>query len=110
MSALRAGIEQAGIAYPVTWEEMGASSKDLWEERQVHSLIKQEQALDVWLRFENEEDEDADHEANTFFNEDGTYRVEWSNTSVGQVTKRDFPTYAEATKWLEEGGYTDFTS
>ena len=110
MSALAAGIEQAGIPRPGNWEELGSSARDLWEERQVRSLVKREQALDVWLRFEQDGDEDADHEANTFFNADGTYRVEWSNTSVGLVSEQNVKTYTEATQWLTSGGYRDFTS
>ena len=75
-------------------------------------------ALDVWLRFETSyddatgepyEDEEASHEANTYGNEDGTYRVEWYHSAVGLVTTVDFDTYAQATAWLEKNGYQDFT-
>ncbi len=64
--------------------------------------------LDVWLMFDEPDDEEASHEANTFYDE-GNYRVDWSHTAVGQVTSQTFGTYAEATAWLEAGGYQDFT-
>ncbi len=55
-------------------------------------------------------DDETDHEANIYFNADGTYRVEWYHTAVGLVTSRSFDTYPEARAWLEEGGYQDFSS
>jgi hypothetical protein len=109
-SPLAAGIAQVGIARPINWDEMSSSGKDMWEERQVRSLVKEGKALDVWMHFEQEDDEEPDHEANVFFNADGTYRADWYHVSVGQITSRTFPTYAEATKWLEDGGYIDFSS
>lgn len=66
-------------------------------------------ALDVWLRFDSPEDEEASHEANTYRNEDGTYRVEWYHNAVGLVTTVDFDTLADAYDWYEANGYQDFT-
>lgn len=36
----RAKIEAAGISYPIDWDEMGSSEKDLWEERQLVRINK----------------------------------------------------------------------
>jgi len=66
--------------------------------------------LDVWLKFDAEDDEEPTHEANTFLTDDKTFRVDWYNTSVGEVTSKEFDTYAEAVAWLEPGGYEDFSS
>jgi hypothetical protein len=109
MSALAAGIEAAGVTRPENWEELGSSAKDLWEERQVASIVKEGTALGVWMLFDDEDDEEPSHEGNVFFNEDGTYRGEWENTSVGQITDRTFPTFPEAVAWLEDSGYIDMT-
>ena len=66
--------------------------------------------LDVWLMFDSPEDEEASHEANTYYvPENDSYRVEWYHTAVGQVTTRGFSTYEAATAWLEGAGYQDFT-
>lgn len=65
--------------------------------------------LDVWLRFDSPDDEEASHEANTYRNEDGSYRVEWCHTAVGLVKTAKFSTYAAATAWLESHDYQDFT-
>ncbi len=71
-------------------------------------------ALDVWLRFDSPDDEEATYEANTFkgVDADGVeiYRVDWYHTAVGQVTEVPFSTYEEATAWLEAAGYQDFSS
>lgn len=33
-------LEANGVKYPMNWDEMGASNKDLWEERQVESIFR----------------------------------------------------------------------
>lgn len=66
-------------------------------------------ALDVWFRFENEGDEEAEAEANTFRDDSG-YRVEWYNTAVGLVHDRWFATRRQARAWLESEGFLDFTA
>lgn len=65
-------------------------------------------ALDVWLRFESPEDEEASHEANTYRDEDG-YVIKWYHSAVGLVTTVDFETLADAYDWYEREGFQDFT-
>jgi hypothetical protein len=67
-------------------------------------------ALDVWLRFAEDDDEEAEAEANTFATEDGRFRVEWYLTSVGLVKGVGFDTLAEAHAWLTREGFQDFSS
>lgn len=69
-----------------------------------------ESTLDVWLKFEADDDEEAAYEANTFKSPDGTYRVEWSHTAVGQVSTRQFDTREAAAAWLQENDFQDFSS
>lgn len=65
-------------------------------------------ALDVWLRFDSPEDEEASHEANTYLTDTG-YAVKWYHSAVGFVTTVDFDTLADAYDWYEANGYQDFT-
>ena len=65
---------------------------------------------EVWLKFENDTDEEPTFEANTFKDDDGDYVIEWSHTAVGQITAVYFNTLEEAHAWYEENGYQDFTS
>ncbi|MFF2388916.1 hypothetical protein [Agromyces sp. NPDC058104] len=39
---IRERIEAAGIPYPLNWDDMGSSEKDLWEDRQIARLDKKE--------------------------------------------------------------------
>lgn len=41
-------IRLAGIRRPITWDDMGSSARDIWEERQIRSIRKQI-PCDVWL-------------------------------------------------------------
>ena len=67
-----------------------------------------EPALDVWLRFDDDNSE-SEAEANTY--EDGSgFRVEWYLTAVGLVTSRWFSTRHAARTWLEAEGFQDFTT
>ena len=66
--------------------------------------------LDVWLQFESDTDEEARAEANTYRNEDGSYRIEWYLNVVGLVTREYFDTYEEATAWYKREGFQDFSS
>ena len=76
--------------------------------------------LDVWLKFDHVlddcdacdviDDGPARHEANTYFNEDGTYRVEWYLNAVGLVSTETFPTYEKAVEWYAREGFQDFSS
>lgn len=103
-------IERAKIERPLNWDELGSSAKDLWEDRQLRSIAKRKIPLDVWLAFDDPEDEEASHEANIFYTADGTFDVEWYNNAVGLVTTINRPTYAEAAKVLSDSGYQDFSS
>jgi hypothetical protein len=73
-------------------------------------MPKGKKPLDVWLKFDEPGDEEPSHEANTYLDSLGSYRVEWYNTAVGQVTSRTFTTHEAARRWLEEGGYQDFST
>ena len=76
--------------------------------------------LDVWLKFDaqlleafgygDDDDPLATHEANTYRNLDGSYRVEWYLNSVGLVTTVEFATLADAHAWYEREGFEDFSS
>lgn len=77
---------------------------------------KIEKALDVWLKFDAENsgegypaDEEASHEANTF-KRGGKFVVEWYHTAVGQISRKEFDSHAEAQAWLTAEGFQDFTS
>lgn len=67
------------------------------------------EALDVWLRFEHDEDEEPTHEANTYETDRG-YAVEHYHTAVGQVSTIEFSTLEEAHAWYAAQGFQDFTS
>lgn len=70
-----------------------------------------EDALDVWIRFVGEEEEEAEAEANVFSDAEGEYYVQWYLTSVGLVTTEGyFSTHEEAREWLRGAGFQDFTS
>ena len=72
--------------------------------------MTQKIALDVWLKFADENDEESEYEANTFLTDDGTYRVEWYHTAVGLVLSKEFKNYETAADWLEQRGFIDFTA
>lgn len=65
--------------------------------------------IDVWLKFESPDDEEAAYEANTYRTDTG-YRVEWCRSAVGLVTAIDFDTLADAYNWLERENFQDFTA
>lgn len=67
------------------------------------------EALDVWFKFENAEDEEPSHEANTYETEDG-FVIEHYHTGVGQVTQVEFDTLEAAHAWYEKEGFEDFSS
>lgn len=68
-----------------------------------------EGALDVWLRFDEEDDEESEAEAN-IYPEGGYFVVKWELTAVGQVTSVPFLTYQGAREWLESAGFRDFSA
>ena len=65
-------------------------------------------ALDVWLRIPDGEEE-SEAEANTYRTETG-YRVDWYLTAVGLVKSSHFDTLDAAHEWLRREGFEDFTS
>ena len=65
--------------------------------------------LDVWLRFDDPNDEEAAYDANTYATSWG-FTVEWCHTAVGLIRRKDFNTYDEARKWLTSEGFEDFSS
>lgn len=65
--------------------------------------------LDVWLKFDSDEDEEPTYEANTFETAWG-YEIEWYHTAVGQVNWVSFDRLEEAHKWYADNGFQDFTS
>lgn len=71
-------------------------------------MDENEEAIDVWFRFYEDDDEETEAEANTYETESG-YRVEWYLTAVGLVTEVHFRTLAEAYAWLEREGFRNFT-
>lgn len=103
-------LVRAKVRNPDNWSELGSSAKDLWQERQLRDIAKRKVPLDVWLLFDAPEDEEASHEANIFYTEDGTFSAQWYHNAVGLVSARRFETYAEAAQWLTDGGYQDFSS
>ncbi len=101
------GIEDAPEGYTIedlmAWHQMvHADDAGL-----MHS--HEREALDVWLRIPDGEDE-AEAEANTFEHDGGGFVVEWYLTSVGQVTKRRCSTHDEAKTWLTAEGFEDYSS
>lgn len=65
--------------------------------------------IDVWLKFDTDEDEECTHEANTYMTDTG-YRIDWYLNSVGLVTSVEFDTLADAYDWYEREGFQDFSS
>lgn len=65
--------------------------------------------LDVWLRFDSEDDEEATYEANTYGNDEEGYTVEWYHTAVGLVSHKWVPTLDDAHQWYLDNGFVDFT-
>lgn len=65
--------------------------------------------LDVWMLFENRDDEEPTHEANTFKDGD-IFRVDCYHVDVGQVMSSYHSSYSEAQVWLEKSGFLDFTA
>lgn len=88
---------------------------DEWREGHPWALLAEaadnapEGAVDVWLRIPEGEGE-SEAEANVFADNPDHFRVEWYLTDVGQVTCREFATYAEACKWLESQGFEDYSA
>lgn len=65
--------------------------------------------LDVWLAFDDPEDDEATYEANTYGNDEDGFVIEWYHNAVGQVSSVWFSTYEEVTQWYEDNEFLDFT-
>ena len=65
--------------------------------------------MQIWLMFDEPDDEEASHAANIFDDGDGA-RIEWWNEAVGLVTTVYRDTVAEAEQFLESAGYENFTA
>lgn len=76
--------------------------------------IERMPSLDVWLRFDSPDDEEASAEANTWQLDSDmgrpVFAVGWSLTAVGLVTWARFHTYEDARAWLEAEGFEDYSS
>lgn len=64
---------------------------------------------EVWLKFEDPEDEEAELEA--FVYERGfIIFVDWWHSAVGKVTRRSYPNRYDAHKWLLSEGFENYTA
>jgi len=66
-------------------------------------------ALEVWMKFDSDTDEEPTYEANTYQTPSG-FVVEWYHIDVGQVSRVEFDTIEKAHEWYENQGYLDFTA
>ena len=64
---------------------------------------------DVWLKFDQPDDEEPTMEANTFKNDDG-YEIQWYHVDVGLVNRVHTPSLSDAHTWYEQHGFTDYTA
>ena len=92
------------------------SSMTLWavdpthdEDPYTDDVVRYSDPLDVWLRFVDKDDDEAEAEANTF-REGRHYIVKWYLTAVGLVKGHEFDTYAECVDFLTREGFTDYSS
>lgn len=94
--------------------QMNDGELDEWREGHPWSIEAAdnapEGAVDVWLRFDKEDDEESEAEANVFTDDPDHFRVEWYLTAVGLVTRVYFETYDKAREWLEAEGFEDFSA
>ena len=65
--------------------------------------------IDVWLKFDDDSDELATYEANSFMTDTG-YEIQWYHNDVGQVTHVEFETLADAYDWYAANGFENFTA
>ena len=101
------GVEGDYMSWVADWIE--ANTNIYWEDGEPWLGEGHFPEDNVWLLFDEPDDEEASHEANIVRAEGGRFSAEWSNTAVGLITKREFDTYDAAAKWLTDGGYQDFT-
>lgn len=65
--------------------------------------------LDVWLKFDSDEDEIPTLEANTRMTVTG-YAIDWYHIGVGLVTSLEFDTLADAYDWYESNNFSDYAA
>ena len=68
-----------------------------------------DQPIDVWLKFDEPNDEEPTYEANTFLTETG-FQIQWYHVDIGIVAAVEFDTLSDVYDWYASHGYTDFTS
>jgi len=88
-------------------KEAGATRED-WQAAMNQAFSNT--PLDVWLKFDSEDDDAPTYEANTYHIEDDRYRIEWYHVDVGQVSTKEFDTYTHAIAWYATNGFEDYTS
>ena len=66
--------------------------------------------LDVWLKFDDDDDETPTHEANTRAIPGGRFAVDWEHVDVGVVSSLEFDTLEDVRAWYARNGFTDFTA
>lgn len=66
-------------------------------------------AMDVWLRFESDEDEEPTHEANTYAEGD-RFVIKWYHVDVGLVSAVRFDTLDAVWAWYDANGYQDYSA
>lgn len=65
--------------------------------------------MQIWLKFDAPDDEEASHAANIFTEDDGA-RIEWWNEAVGIVSTVNASSVRNAERWLTDRGFADFTA
>lgn len=65
--------------------------------------------MQIWLKFDAPDDEEASHAAN-IITENGEVRIEWWNEAVGLVRTVQASSVRNAERWLTDRGYIDFTA
>lgn len=64
---------------------------------------------DVWLKFDQPDDETPSLEANTFKAADG-YQIRWYHVDAGVVNRVNAPTLGDVFEWYASHGFTDYTA
>ena len=65
--------------------------------------------MQIWLKFDAPDDEEASHAANIFTEGDEVW-IEWWNEAVGLVSTVNASSVRNAERWLTDRGYIDYTA
>lgn len=65
--------------------------------------------IDVWFKFDSDEDENPTLEAFTRVTDTG-YAIDWCHVDVGKITSTEFDTLSDAYDWYERNGFLVFSS